>query len=101
MTYARLFLLLLLLPATMLRAQTKGDDLIGKWISESGKAKVEIFLSSGKYYGKIVWLKNPLDNQGEPKTDTNNPDPASRSRKIMGLLLLKSFVFDGKQWDHL
>ncbi len=28
----------------------------------------------GKFYGKIVWLKVPLDENGKPKADKNNPD---------------------------
>ena len=33
---------------------------------------------------------------GEPKVDTNNPDPALQSRPIMGLELMKNFKFVGK-----
>lgn len=90
--------LLFLLPVQALFAQVKNDEILGKWMSETGSGKIEIFKSADKYYGKIVWLKEPLDKQGQPKTDANNPDPAQRSRKIMGLLILKSFRFDGEQW---
>ncbi len=78
----------------------KADDLLGKWMSDGGKAKFEIFKSGDKYYGKIVWLKNPLDENGNPKTDKNNPDPARQNQKVLGLLLLKSFSFDGKEWTN-
>lgn len=74
----------------------EADSILGRWLSESGKAKVEIFKTGDKYYGKIVWLKTPLNEQGQPKVDKNNPDPAKRNHKLMGLLLLKSFVYDGK-----
>ena len=48
------------------------------------------------YYGKIVWLKEPLDEiTGEPKLDDENEDPALRSRPVMGLMLLRDFEFDG------
>ena len=30
--------------------------------------------TDGKYYGNIVWLKEPLKN-GKPKVDDKNPDP--------------------------
>jgi uncharacterized protein (DUF2147 family) len=81
-------------------AQTKADDILGRWLSESGKAKIDVFQSGDKYYGKITWLKNPNNKEGQPKTDMMNPDPAKHSHKLIGLLLLKSLSFDGKsEWN--
>ena len=46
-------------------AQTPGADaIIGKWLNEDQDAHVQIYKESGKYYGKIVWLKEP----NEPAT---------------------------------
>jgi hypothetical protein len=41
--------------------QDGGDDIIGLWEPSNGKARVKIEKIGTKYYGKIVWLKEPLD----------------------------------------
>ena len=33
--------------------------ILGVWVTEGGKARVEVTESGEKYYGKIVWLKEP------------------------------------------
>lgn len=82
-------------------AQVKEDAILGRWLSESGKAKIEIFKSNGKFYGKIVWLKNPNDENGQPKVDKKNPDPVERKHRILGLLLVRSLEFDGSgEWHN-
>ncbi|NBU04628.1 MAG: DUF2147 domain-containing protein, partial [Bacteroidetes bacterium] len=55
---------------------------------------------AGKFYGKIVWLKEPLKN-GKPKVDDLNPNPAKRSVPLMNLQILKDFVYDAddKEWE--
>jgi uncharacterized protein (DUF2147 family) len=84
-----------------------GDAILGTWATdpegEGGQAHIEIFFDGDTYAGKIVWLDEPLysagdedGEEGEPKVDTNNPDPAQRSRPIMGLKLMEGFEFDGK-----
>lgn len=85
-----------------------GDAILGMWATdpegEGGQAHVEIYLEGDTYSGKIVWLEEPLytaddddGEEGEPKVDTNNPDPELRSRPIMGLKLMQGFEFDGKE----
>ncbi len=76
-------------------AQNKADDIVGVWLS-AGKepAKVQIYKSGEKYFGKITWLQNPVKD-GKPRTDANNPDKSKRNTPIIGLLILKNFSFDG------
>jgi uncharacterized protein (DUF2147 family) len=71
-----------------------GDDIIGIWEVGSKEARVTIFKTANYYYGKITWLKNPMDEQGKPKTDIKNHDEQQRSKHIMGLLLLKGFEYN-------
>lgn len=81
-------------------AQTvKADDILGTWLTGSGKAKVQIYKSGNKYNGKIVWLKNPTYDDGKPKVDKNNKDKAKQSTPLMGLNLLKDFEFDDDEWE--
>ena len=78
-------------------AQKNADDITGLWLPSSGKARVNIYLAkNGKYYGKIVWLREPNDTQtGVAKMDKNNPDEVKRKEPLMGYLLLKAFEFKG------
>jgi uncharacterized protein (DUF2147 family) len=84
-----------ILPFTALKSQTKADDILGIWVT-AGKepAKIQIYKSGDKYYGKIVWLKKPVDND-KPKVDGNNPDKSKRNNPVIGLVLLSGFQFDG------
>ncbi|SMC46515.1 DUF2147 domain-containing protein [Pedobacter africanus] len=78
-------------------AQNK-DAIIGKWINSSGEAHVDITKKGEKYYGKIVWLKEPKDEKGTVKTDVKNPEKSLQSRPILGLEILKDFVYEDGKW---
>jgi len=90
---------------------TDADAIVGVWATDpkggGGPAHVEIYANGDRYDGKIIWLEEPLysaDDEGEtagiPKEDHNNPDPALRSRPIVGLVMMEGFVFDGKETWH-
>ncbi|MEY4316157.1 MAG: hypothetical protein RI977_1534 [Bacteroidota bacterium] len=72
----------------------EGDAIIGKWLNQEGTSHIKIFKATngsfaGKFYGSIVWLKEPLKN-GKPKVDDLN-----------NLQILKDFVYDAedKEWE--
>jgi uncharacterized protein (DUF2147 family) len=72
------------------------DLLLGVWIPKDGKSHVKIEKIGTKYYGKVVWLKEPNDPKtGLPETDDKNPDPKLRNQPIMGLRFMKDFVYAG------
>ncbi len=94
--------ILFLSPVLKLSAQdVSADDVIGVWLNEDKDAHVEIYKEGNKFYGKIIWLKTPIDEEtGKPKLDNKNEDESLRTRPVMGLLLLKDFVFDGDdEWE--
>jgi len=73
------------------------DAIERLWYNEEKTAKIQVFKATdGKFYGKIVWLKEPEEN-GKPKVDKNNPDKARRNDPVLGMQLLKGFKKDG---DH-
>jgi uncharacterized protein (DUF2147 family) len=92
---------LLLLFCTGANAQaTSPDTIVGKWLNQKQTAHIEIYKTDGKYFGKIVWLKQPTypaDDKkgmaGKTKIDRENPDPAKRSQPVLGLVILRNFVF--------
>ena len=80
--------------------QNDGDTLIGVWEPSSGKARVKIEKIGNKYFGKIVWLREPNDPQTkQPKVDKNNPDATMQNVPLKGYRMLKDFVFKGNgEW---
>ena len=88
-----------------------GNAIVGVWATDpkggGGPAHVEIYANSDWFEGKIIWLEEPLytaedegETEGIPKEDHNNADPSLRSRPIVGLVIMKDFVFDGKDTWH-
>jgi uncharacterized protein (DUF2147 family) len=84
------------------------DAIVGKWLNGKQTAHVEIYKADGKYFGKIVWLKEPVypaDDKkgmaGKQKVDRENSDAAKRNQPILGLVILRDFVFvkDGL-WEN-
>ncbi|RMG26341.1 MAG: DUF2147 domain-containing protein [Bacteroidetes bacterium] len=76
------------------------NEVVGVWLTQDQDAHVEIYKEGNKYYGKVVWLKVPNDEQGKPRTDIHNDDEKLRNRPIMGLVVMKDFVYDpeDKEW---
>lgn len=75
------------------------DAITGSWLTASGKAIVKIYKEGNVYNGRITWLKTPLNEAGKPKVDKNNPDINQRGTPLLGLNLLKGFVFKNGQWE--
>lgn len=93
--------LFLFFGALHLFAQTEADEILGVWANSSNKAHIEIFKNAGKYYGKIIWLKNPNDPAtGKPKIDKRNPDEKNRNKRILGLVVLRDFKYDDEEWKN-
>jgi uncharacterized protein (DUF2147 family) len=76
-------------------AATGADRIVGTWVTDGGGSKIEISKKEEKYFGKIVWLKEPNTAEGKPKLDEKNPDEAHKKDPILGLELLRDFTFDG------
>lgn len=97
----------LLLGAVPASAQNP-DAIVGQWLNGKGSAHIDIYKMDGKYFGKIVWLKEPVypaDDKkgmaGQPKVDRENPDPARRKQPLVDLVILRDFKFarDGR-WEQ-
>lgn len=60
----------------------------GVWFDDTGKGAVKIEPCGGKLCGRIVWLKDLVNDKGEPLIDRHNPDASMKSRPICGLQIL-------------
>jgi uncharacterized protein (DUF2147 family) len=67
-------------------------DISGVWLTNTGDAHIRIAKCGANMCGTIVWLKDPKDPAtGRPLTDSKNPDPARRSRPLLGIQIALSF----------
>jgi len=79
------------------QAAAQADKVLGFWLTEKKDAQVQIVKTAdGKYNGTIVWLDKPYEDDGSIKLDDKNPSLALQKRTIMGLPLLKNFVYNSK-----
>ncbi|MBW6498681.1 MAG: DUF2147 domain-containing protein [Bacteroidales bacterium] len=80
----------------------QADALLGIWLTEEKNSQVEITKApNGQFIGRIVWLNEPLDEDGKPKTDKENPTASQRNQRLLGLQILKGFTYDAnkKEWS--
>lgn len=75
------------------------DDIIGVWLSRDGKGQVQIYKEGEKYFGKLIWLKEPNGPKGNAKLDANNPDEKLRTKPLLGALMLRNFKYDDGEWN--
>ena len=60
----------------------------GVWMDQDGESNIEILPCGDTLCGRIVWLREPTNSDGSPKTDVNNPKRELRGQPIMGLTIL-------------
>lgn len=61
---------------------------LGVWYNDTGEGAIEIYIctdNANRLCGRIVWLKNPLNDEGKLKHDRYNPKPENQARPICGL----------------
>ncbi|OJV52082.1 MAG: hypothetical protein BGO31_08145 [Bacteroidetes bacterium 43-16] len=91
--------LLITLSFLFLIGSAKAQEINGYWYNDVKDAKIEIFKATdGKYYGKIVWLKEP-NRDGQPKVDKFNSNSKLKTRPIMGLHILSGFKKSGSTYE--
>jgi uncharacterized protein (DUF2147 family) len=74
---------------------TQADAILGVWFNAEKDAKIEVYKSNGNYFGKVIWLKFPLDAKGKPKVDIENPDPKLQTRPRLNLVVLTNLKSKG------
>jgi len=84
------------------------EGILGKWVTEEGKAHVVISECDPGLCGKIIWIKEltyPVDDEkgmaGEIRIDRENPDPTLQNRPLIGLQILRGFkTQNGNEWEE-
>ncbi len=83
---------------SMMRVNAQSDRIIGVWLTSDKAAKIEIYQKDSRFYGKMIWLTPDVDEKGKPLTDTENPDPAKRNRKLEGLEIISGLAYADGKW---
>jgi uncharacterized protein (DUF2147 family) len=69
-------------------ASAESAEPVGVWLTEKGDARVKITKCGGGICGVIVGLREPIDHAtGQPQVDDKNPNPALRTRPVLGISL--------------
>ena len=74
-------------PSVAVEAPT---DAVGVWIDHSGRGAIEIAPCGQKLCGYVYWVKDPLNKQGKPVLDTQNPDVPRRNKPMCGTRILNN-----------
>lgn len=79
--------------------EINANTICGKWMTSEKDLIVQISLEGSSYKAKILWM----DTKGSKKplnewTDDKNPNPALRSRKVIGINALKDMHYSAD--DH-
>lgn len=95
------FILIVLIISTgKIFAQTPAADrVLGNWLNAEKDARIEIYKTGNKYYGKIIWGKNIFNPDGSSRTDRKNPDEKLKSRLLLNLVILTNFTYDDGEWN--
>ena len=85
--------------ALMLAASSVlAKDIVGLWNAD--ESRIEIYVCADLLCGRVTELDEPLDEDGNEKLDKNNPDPALRSRPIIGMDLVAGFSRESEtKWE--
>lgn len=75
------------------------DQALGVWADEDGNSNIEVAPCDEEEFlcARVIWLKEPHDDAGQPKTDRHNPDKSLRSRPILGLTIMEDLHPDRKK----
>ena len=86
------------LPALLLFAVAAqaAEPIAGRWMTENGHAQITVQPCGAGVCGRVSRILVPVP--GGAATDRSNPDPALRTRPVLGLEILSGFTDAGKDW---
>jgi len=75
-------------------ANAATDPAFGDWLTQAKDGKVRIGpceANPAQACGTLIWFKLPAGTPPGPPHDAHNPDPALKSRPLMGLPIIMGF----------
>ena len=77
------------------------EDVVGEWYNAEKDAIITIFEENNTLSGKITWMLNPNDEDGNPKTDPLNPNESLRNRARLEMVMMSGLThIEGNVWDN-
>lgn len=99
----------LLLAFGFLQAQGNGshaDDILGTYSAYDNARQENFHLNfykadNGEYQARIIWMDQPTDDLGKPRTDVNNPRSEQRHIPLSHLVIVRGLRYDArsKEWQ--
>ena len=77
----------------------RATEPIGLWQTQDGRARIRTeYCGSGKadLCGYVVWLRDPRDEQGNPRLDKLNADASKTSRPLLGHAVMEALKLDAE-----
>lgn len=96
--FSSLFVVLFVFLVGNALGQTE-NAILGVWYNTEKDAKVQIEKKGDTYFGKIIWLREPI-RDGKPVVDSNNSDSKLQSRPILGMTILEGLKYTGGAWKN-
>lgn len=91
-------------PDMTITSSSSADDVslevTGLWLSADKRGIIHIYEQDSLFFGRLVWLKEPEDDQGNAILDSENPDPAKRDRPILGLQMVFGLEYSDGEWRN-
>jgi len=67
--------------------------LEGTWLTADGSSKIRFEPCAAAMCGRLIWLRDPNDPEtGRPIRDKNNPNPALRTRPLLGIAIFTDIL---------
>jgi uncharacterized protein (DUF2147 family) len=89
----------MLIVSSSFAQNANGDKVIGVWLSEKKDARIEIFKTDDKYFGKLIWGKEIYDTDGKTLLkDTKNPDAKLRTRTRLNIVLIYDLKYNDEAY---
>lgn len=91
------FPLALLLVVAPVSAQAAAP-VTGKWLTVERDSVIEIGQCGNSVCGRVARILKPTAD-GKPAVDSYNPNPALRTRPVLGIAILNGFTDGGTLWN--
>lgn len=90
--------LVALLPLQAMATPAANDPVLGRWLTQTKAAHIEIKPCGVTVCGTVVWLADEKD--GRVILDTRNKDPGKRGTRIVGAPMLWDFKPAQHGWTN-